>query len=137
MKRGTCWFLLAGLALAVPAGAAQFRIPPHSFTVPDGFEVELVAGPPLVELGPAAACALTRYDSMAFGTEFENDLFSTEFNLRKVMRHELAPLGSTYRAKNSDFLVSDNTDFHPADVFEDADGSLLVVDTGGTGRAPG
>lgn len=87
--------------------------------------------PPLVELGPAAACALTRYDSTALGPEFENDLFSTEFNLRKVMRHELEPFGSTYRAKNSDFLVADNPDFHPTDVFEDADGSLLVVDTGG------
>ena len=28
-------------------------------------------------------------------------------------------------------MVSDNTDFHPTDVIEDADGSLLVVDTGG------
>ena len=33
--------------------------------------------------------------------------------------------------EDSDFLVSDNTDFHPTDVIEDADGSLLVVDTGG------
>ena len=29
------------------------------------------------------------------------------------------------------FLQSDNRDFHPTDVEEDADGSLLVVDTGG------
>src|SRR5262249_8567159 len=32
---------------------------------------------------------------------------------------------------DEDFLVSDNRDFHPTDVLEDADGSLLVVDTGG------
>src|SRR6185295_11555531 len=32
---------------------------------------------------------------------------------------------------DSDFLVSDNTDFHPTDVIEDADGSLIVLDTGG------
>ena len=87
--------------------------------------------PPLVELGPAAACSLTRYDSQGFGPEFENNLFSTEFNLRKVMRHVLEPIGSTYRSKNEDFLVADNPDFHPTDVFEDADGSLLVIDTGG------
>ncbi len=87
--------------------------------------------PPLVELGPAAACSLTRYDSAGFGPEFENNLFSTEFNLRKVMRHVLEPLGSTYRSKNEDFLVADNPDFHPTDVFADADGSLLVIDTGG------
>ncbi len=28
-------------------------------------------------------------------------------------------------------MVSDNIDFHPTDVIEDADGSLLIVDTGG------
>ncbi|MFO0822254.1 MAG: hypothetical protein U0792_03915 [Gemmataceae bacterium] len=27
--------------------------------------------------------------------------------------------------------MSDNLDFHPTDVIEDADGSLLIVDTGG------
>lgn len=87
--------------------------------------------PSLVELGPAAACALTRYDSAQWGAEYENNLFSTEFNLRKVMRHVLEPVGSTYRARNEDFLVSDNPDFHPTDVWEDADGSLMVIDTGG------
>src|SRR5690606_28891701 len=30
-----------------------------------------------------------------------------------------------------DFLTSDDPDFHPTDVLQDADGSLLVVDTGG------
>src|SRR5262249_30707489 len=30
-----------------------------------------------------------------------------------------------------DFLTSDQADFHPTDVLEDADGSILVVDTGG------
>ncbi|MFM1943242.1 MAG: hypothetical protein RI897_2224 [Verrucomicrobiota bacterium] len=87
--------------------------------------------PPLVELGPAAACALTRYTSDQFGPEYQNNLFSTEFNLRKVMRHVLTPIGSTYTSANEDFLVSDNPDFHPTDVWEDADGSLLVIDTGG------
>lgn len=87
--------------------------------------------PPLVELGPAAACALTALESSAFGPEFTGNLFSTEFNLRKVMRHILEPDGPTYRSVNQDFLVADNPDFHPTDVFEDADGSLLVIDTGG------
>ncbi len=87
--------------------------------------------PPLVELGPAAACSLTWYDSRGLGAEFENNLFSTEFNLRKVCRHVLSPLGATYRSLNEDFLVSDNPDFHPTDVLADADGSLLVIDTGG------
>lgn len=87
--------------------------------------------PPLVELGPAAACALTRYDADTFGPEYQGNLFSTLFNLRKVMRHVLTPVAGTYVSKDEDFLVSDQHDFHPTDVFEDADGSLLVIDTGG------
>ena len=43
----------------------------------------------------------------------------------------LTPDGATFTTKDSDFLTSDNRDFHPTDVLEDADGSLLVIDTGG------
>ena len=53
------------------------------------------------------------------------------FNLQKVTRHVLEPDGSTFKTQDCDFLVSDNHDFHPTDVLEDADGSLLVIDTGG------
>ena len=52
------------------------------------------------------------------------------FNLRKVTRHVLEPGGATFTVRDSDFLVSDDRDFHPTDVIEDADGSLLVIDTG-------
>ena len=51
--------------------------------------------------------------------------------MHKVTRHVLSPDGATYKSKDEDFLVSDNLDFHPTDVVEDADGSLIVVDTGG------
>src|SRR3989442_3617645 len=38
------------ISLVAPvAFAAQFKFPTQTLTVPDGFEVELVAGPPLVE----------------------------------------------------------------------------------------
>src|SRR5207244_266477 len=43
----------------------------------------------------------------------------------------LKPNGASYASTDSDFLVSDGVDFHPTDVLADADGSLLVVDTGG------
>ena len=33
--------------------------------------------------------------------------------------------------KEEDFLKSSSIDFHPADILEDADGSLLLLDTGG------
>src|SRR5687768_9581311 len=38
----------ATLAFTAPAGAAEFRIDGKTFTVPDGFTVERVAGPDLV-----------------------------------------------------------------------------------------
>lgn len=87
--------------------------------------------PALVQFGPAAACALMRYEGDAFGPAYRDNLFATLFNLRKVTRHILQPSGATYRTEDQDFLVSDQIDFRPTDVFQDVDGSLLVVDTGG------
>src|SRR5581483_5605809 len=45
-------------------------------------------------------------------------------------RHILHREGATFRTDDSDFLTSRDPDFHPTDVIEDADGSLLVLDTG-------
>ena len=98
--------------------------PVHKWTSPDFMPV-------LTHLGPAAPCGLHRLESHQFGREFQDNLFCCQFNLRKISRHVLKPSGSTFTTEDSDFLVSDNTDFHPTDVIEDADGSLLVVDTGG------
>ena len=47
-----------------------------------------------------------------------------------MTRHVLSPAGSTFTSQDSDFLVSSDPDFHPTDVLEDADGSLVVIDTG-------
>ena len=85
--------------------------------------------PPLVHLGPAAPSGLVRVESDALGSR--DQLFTACFNLRKVARTRLAPQGGSFSAETDDFLASDDLDFHPTDVQEDADGSLLVVDTGG------
>src|SRR5262249_24389053 len=53
------------------------------------------------------------------------------FKMHKAPRHVLVPSGATFTTKDEDFVVSDSLDFHPTDVIEDADGSLLVIDTGG------
>src|SRR5579872_3123144 len=86
---------------------------------------------PFYEAGPAAECGLCRYESDVFGAGFRDNFFATSFNLHKVTRHVLRPDGATYASTDSDFLVSDSVDFHPTHVLQDADGSLLVVDTGG------
>jgi putative membrane-bound dehydrogenase-like protein len=87
--------------------------------------------PIMTHMGPAAPCSVLRYESRVFGDAYRNNLFLCSFNLHKVTRHVLVPDGATFRTEDSDFVTSDNPDFHPTDVVEDADGSLLVVDTGG------
>jgi putative membrane-bound dehydrogenase-like protein len=87
--------------------------------------------PVLTHLGPAAPAGLTRYESTAFGADYQDNLFAALFNMHKVTRHILEPAGATFRCRDEDFVVSDNLDFHPTDVLADADGSLLIIDTGG------
>ena len=87
--------------------------------------------PVMTQFGPGAACGLCTYYSPAFGTNYRGNFFATTFNLHKVSRHQLLSEGASFRTIDEDFLTSPDVDFHPTDVLEDGDGSLLVVDTGG------
>ena len=87
--------------------------------------------PTLRHMGPAAPCGLERYDGETFGEEYRDNFFACQFNLHKVSRHILRPVGSTFTTEDSDFVTSDNANFYPTDVLIDADGSLLIVNTGG------
>ena len=78
--------------------------------------------PAMTHLGPAAAASMCRYG---------RDLLVCQFNLRTVSRHQLIPHGATYRTEDSPLLVSEHPDFHPTDVLQAPDGSIVVVDTGG------
>ncbi len=90
---------------------------------------------PMTHLGPAAPAGLHCYRGTLgpsyFGADYSGNLFACQFNLAKVSRHVLKEKGSTYETVDSDFVTSDNRDFHPTDLIEEADGSLLIVDTGG------
>src|SRR5262249_22648793 len=98
--------------------------PAHKWTSPEVMPV-------LLHMGPAAPCGLTCYESDTFGALYQGNLFACYFNLHKVSRHVLVAQGATFSTKDEDFVVSPDLDFHPTDVLEDADGSLLIVDTGG------
>ncbi len=87
--------------------------------------------PVLNHQSAAAPCGLIAGSEALFGGGAEQSLFACYFNLHKVVRHDLIPDGPTYTTQDTDFIACDHPDFHPTDVFEDADGSLLVVDTGG------
>jgi len=87
--------------------------------------------PIMTHMGAAAPCGSTAYRSRGFGSDYTDNLFVCYFNLRKISRHQLVPDGATFKTIDTDFITSDSPDFHPTDVLEDADGSLLVIDTGG------
>lgn len=87
--------------------------------------------PEVYNFGHIAISGFNRYRSGAFSADWKDNLFVTQFNTHKVKRVVLERSGSTFKATEKDFLNSESHDFHPTDVLEDADGSLLVVDTGG------
>ena len=81
--------------------------------------------------GASAPCGLVRLETSRLGEDYRHNLLACSFNMRKIIRHVMKPDGASFKTQDSDFLVCDNLDFHPTDVLEDADGSLLIIDTGG------
>lgn len=96
--------------------------PDHQWTSPQVMPV-------MTHLGPAAPSGLHCITSTALG--YQHQLVAAQFNMRKISRHILKPKGSTYETEDHDLVVAESTDFHPTDVLEDRDGSLLIIDTGG------
>lgn len=87
--------------------------------------------PVLNHQGAAAPCGFIGGSHALFGGQHDQQMFVCYFNLHKVVQHKMIPNGPTYETEDTDFLACDHPDFHPTDVSEDADGSLLIVDTGG------
>ncbi len=85
---------------------------------------------PIHKFGHVAVSGMTRYRSSAWGKDYQNSLFVTFYNEGSVKRVSLKRKGSTFETTQHEFFSSDTPDFHPTDVLEDADGSLLVIDTG-------
>ena len=86
--------------------------------------------PVMTKFARIAPSGLARYRGRAFGAEYTGNLFTAQFNPHRVQRHIVFREGATFRTEDQDFLTSSDPDFHPTDVIEDADGSLLVLDTG-------
>lgn len=87
--------------------------------------------PTVGDLGWVATSGFMRYRGRGFGAPWSTRYYSTEFNRHRVRAHKVERDGAGFRITHEDFLTCDHPDFHPTDVLEDADGSLLVVDTGG------
>ncbi len=90
--------------------------------------------PIMVNLGAAAPSGLIYAEHTNFLPHTqpgERMLVAALFNLQKVTAHHLTPQGASFVSRDEDLVVADRIDFHPTDVLQDADGSLLIVDTGG------
>ena len=79
-----------------------------------------------------SGCCFWRSYPTANREQRTENLLVTHFNTQRLVRMELTPSGSTYKAVENEFLKLHNPDIHLTDVMEDPrDGSLLLFDTGG------
>ncbi|MBK1877460.1 PVC-type heme-binding CxxCH protein [Pelagicoccus mobilis] len=84
--------------------------------------------PIMSHLGPSASSGVMMPRNGTSG--LRGDLLCADFNLGSVSRHKLSRSGSSFSSEIDVLLQSDQSDYHPTDVIEDADGSILVADTG-------
>jgi putative membrane-bound dehydrogenase-like protein len=87
--------------------------------------------PAVSRFGRVAPSGIERYRGTYFGPEYAGNLFHAQFNTHRIVRTKLEREGATFKSTDEDFVVSPHPDVHLTDVLEDADGSLLIVDTGG------
>lgn len=104
---------------------------PHPVIEADAYRMTGGLMPVMTKLPRVAPSGLMRYRGTALGADFDGDLFSAQFNTGRVMRHEIVRDGASFRTEDAPFMTSTSADTHPTDVLQDADGSLLVLDTGG------
>lgn len=104
---------------------------PYSVIAEDKLQLTGELMPVMTKFARVSPAGLMRYRGTAFGEAFEGNLFSAQFNTGRIMRHIVTPDGATYRTVDEPFLELGNLELHPTDVLQDADGSLLVVNTGG------
>ncbi len=86
---------------------------------------------PITKFGHVAVSGMCRYRSSVLGDEYKDTIFTSIFNTGKLINSKIERNGGTFKTTETEFLSSDDPDFHPTDVLEDADGSLLLIDTGG------
>ncbi len=87
--------------------------------------------PVVAQYSRVAPSGIGRYRNTILGEDFKDNFFTVQFNTHQVLRHNIQRAGGSFTLENEAFLWTENTDFHPTDVLESGDGSLLVVETGG------
>jgi putative membrane-bound dehydrogenase-like protein len=87
--------------------------------------------PVIAKYSRVSPAGIHRYRNTTLGEDFKDNLFSAQFNTHRVLRHKVTREGASFRVEDDVFFWKDDEDFHPTDVFEDADGSMLIINTGG------
>jgi putative membrane-bound dehydrogenase-like protein len=87
--------------------------------------------PVMTKMPRIAPSGLMRYEGNFWGEDYSGNLFSAEFNTGRIMRYQISADGATYRTKNEAFITALGEDIHLTDVLQDADGSMLIIATGG------
>lgn len=85
---------------------------------------------PAALLGHVAPAGIMLARQSPWSDSADLTLYHAEFNTHRIMRLPLRAAGATYRGEPEVFARSENPNVHFTDVLEDADGSLLVIDTG-------
>ncbi len=86
------------------------------------------------DFGHVAVAGLTMYHTDTLsppGEDWTNNIFMTEFNNQELVRLAIKRDGASFTAREYPFLKIHDPDVHLVGVLEDADGSLLLIDTGG------
>jgi putative membrane-bound dehydrogenase-like protein len=104
---------------------------PNSVIQDDGLKLTGPLMPVMSKTARVAPSGLMRYQGSNWGKEYAGNLFSAEFNTGRVVRHVVSTDGASYSTVDTPFMTSSVADSHPTDVLQDADGSLLVLITGG------
>lgn len=104
---------------------------PHGVIAEDHLKLTGDLMPVMTKMARVAPSGLVRYRGNAFGEEYTGNLFSAEFNTGRIMRYQINTDEATYKTVDKPFITSTVDDIHLTDVLEDADGSLLVLNTGG------
>lgn len=104
---------------------------PHRVIEDDGLQRTGGLMPVMTKFANVAPAGFLRYRGAGLGPDYAGNLFSAQFNTHRILRHVLHRDGATFRTVDEPFLTSTDPNFHPTDILEDADGSLLVLDTGG------
>lgn len=86
--------------------------------------------PPAALLGHVAPAGIMLARQATGRGRGELTLYHAEFNTHRIMCLPLRAAGSTYRGEPEVFALTEDPNVHFTDVLEDADGSLLVIDTG-------